>query len=515
MECILSIELGTNAVRVYAFDRDGKSLGAAKGSYPTFHPDPDSSEQDPEQIFITMLYVVKNFLSEKIHPRKYQVLSICFSASMHSVLAIDKHGVPLGNAITWADNRGKKEAQILCESPLAGKIYGATGTPIHPMSPLIKITWFRKQDKGRFQQTAKFLSIKSYIIQQLTGAYVIDYSLASATGLLDIYTRQWHPDSLAYAGITAGQLPELLPITCSPGKLLPQYRISLGLSEGTKILVGSSDGCFATLGAGVWDDEKATITIEDSAAVRVVGTSVLQDEKQRVFNYILDEQHYVSGGPSNNGGIVFEWFAKQFGDFKKAYDIENCMDDLIAEAATVNPGSEGLLFLPYLLGERAPIWNANARGVFFGLNINHEKKHFTRATIEGILYEMYSIEKMLGEHRRINQISVNGSFASIPFCTQLIADIFQKPISISTNANSVSLGAYLLCATELGIYQNLDEAARSVASPDAFTPDKNKRDVYAKHYAIFETLSRKLVTEFDSLAALPGGPGITALAEKS
>src|SRR4051795_2571808 len=278
MECIISIELGTNAVRAYAFDLKGNTVGFAKGSYPTFHPNPDYSEQDPEQIFITMLYVLKNFLSEKIHPKKYKILSVCFSASMHSVLAIDKQGVPLGNAITWADNRGKKEAQVLRNSPLAETIYQATGTPIHPMSPLIKITWMKNQDKERFQQTYKFLTIKGYIIQQLTGAYVIDYSLASATGLMDIHNKKWDPTALDYAGITTHQLPDLVPIFYSPGKLLPQYRISLGLSAETKMLVGSSDGCFATLGAGVWHDGKATVTIEDSAAVRVVGQQALQDK---------------------------------------------------------------------------------------------------------------------------------------------------------------------------------------------------------------------------------------------
>ena len=139
-ECIVTVELGTNGVRVMAFDLAGNTLASMKGSYPTFHTEPDSSEQDPEQIFITMLYVLKNLLAEKIHPKHYQVLSICFSASMHSVLPIDRNGVPLGNAITWADNRGKKEAQELKHSPLGKKIYDNTGTPIHPMSPLIKIT---------------------------------------------------------------------------------------------------------------------------------------------------------------------------------------------------------------------------------------------------------------------------------------------------------------------------------------------------------------------------------------
>ncbi len=502
MDCIISIELGTNAVRIFAFDMQGNVIGFAKGAYPTFHPVPDHSEQDPEQIFITMLYILKNLLSEKIHPQKHKVLCICFSAAMHSVLAIDRNGVPLGNAITWADNRGKKEAQALKNSPLGKKIYNATGTPIHPMSPLVKIAWIKNHDKERFKQTWKFLSIKSYIIQQLADVYVIDYSLASATGLLNIHKKNWEPDSLKYAGISSDKLPELVPVFHAENKLRKEYQTLLGLSARTKIIVGSSDGCLAMLGSGAWKKDKATITIEDSGAMRVIGKQVLQDKKQRFFNYILTDNYYVSGGPTNNGGVVFELFAKQFGDFKNAFDIESSMEELIQEAAKVATGSDGLLFLPYLLGERAPIWNANARGVYFGLNINHERKHLIRATIEGILFEVYSISKTLEEHRTINSITVNGSFASIPFCTQLIADIFNKPVSISKNTNSVSLGAFLLSATEMNIYKDLDEAAQTVVLPDTYKPNKQNHSVYKKNFAIFENLITRLSDEFGAIANL-------------
>ncbi|MBS1662650.1 MAG: gluconokinase [Bacteroidetes bacterium] len=502
MDCIISIELGTNAVRVYAFDLQGGTIGFAKGSYPTFHPSPDYSEQDPEQIFITMLYVLKNLLNEKVHSKNYKVLYICFSASMHSLLAVDKSGAPLTNLITWADNRGKKEAGTLQTSPESDEIYKATGTPIHPMSPLVKIVWLKNQRPDLFQKTDKFMSLKSYIIQQLTGRVILDHSLASATGLLNIYKKQWEPAALQYAGISASQLPEAVPINHCPGKLLNQYRVSLGVSASTKILAGSSDGCFATLGAGVWDRHKATITIEDSAAVRVIGNSVLCDKKRRLFNYVLDDTHYVSGGPSNSGGIVFEWFAKQFGDFRNAYDLETCMDDLIREASGAQPGAEKLLFLPYLLGERAPIWDAQARGVFFGVNINHERKHFARAVIEGILYEMYSIGKMLQEHRDIKELSINGSFASLPFCTQLIADIFHLPVSVGTNASSVSMGAYLLTATEIGMYKNIEEASRSVTLTETCKPNTHNNNIYTRYYSVFENLTGKLASDFEALANL-------------
>src|SRR5688572_5917655 len=159
MECVITIELGTNAVRVFAFDLNGNVVASAKGSYPTFHIQPDYSEQDPEQIFITMLYVLKNLITESLQPQRYAVQSICFIASMHSVLAIDKQGAPLGNVITWADNRGKREADELKNSDLGKVLYQATGTPIHPMSPLVKIAWLKNNDKDRFAHTFKFLSI--------------------------------------------------------------------------------------------------------------------------------------------------------------------------------------------------------------------------------------------------------------------------------------------------------------------------------------------------------------------
>jgi gluconokinase len=504
MDCIITIDLGTSAVKIFAFDMNGKVIGTMKGSYPTFHTEPDYSEQDPEQIFITVLYVLKNFLNEKIHPGKWKVVAICFSAAMHSVLAIDKKGIPLGNAITWSDNRGKKEAQELKASARGKTIYDATGTPIHPMSPLIKITWLKNHDKARFKQADKFLSIKSYIIQQLTGEHIIDYSMASATGLFNIRSLQWEAGALDYAGISASRLPDPVPVFHVTKKLRKEYQTSLGLSSATNIIVGASDGTLATLGAGVWGEGKATITIEQSGAVRVVGKQVLQDDKQRFFNYLLDENYYVSGGPTNNGGVIFEWFARQFGDFRHSYGLEDCIDSLMHDVARVPAGSEGLLFLPYLLGERAPIWNANARGVYFGLNIKHEKQHFIRATIEGILYEIYSIGKTLEEHRSISSLSVNGSFASLPLWAQMIADIFNKPVSIKDNADSIGMGAFLLTATQMGIFKNLEEAAQTVVLPGAYKPQKQDHKVYMKYFAIFERLSSKLYDEFEAIADLQG-----------
>lgn len=507
MDCVITIEIGTGAIRVTAFDMDGELIASAKGAYPTFHVKPGYSEQDPEQIFITMLYILKNFLNEKIHSEKHNVISICFSSAMHSVLPIDKYGSPIGNAMVWSDNRAKSEAANLKNSSLGRSLYNATGTPLHAMSPLNKITWIKNNDKDRFLATKKFLSIKSYIIQQLTGEYVVDHSVASATGLLNIHKLIWEDDALHCAGITNQQLAEVVSVFYSPKKIKREYQTLLGLHDKVKILVGSSDGCMATLGAGVWGDGKATITFEESGAVRVVGKKILQDEQQRIFNYVLTEGNYVSGGPTNNAGSALEWYAKHFGVFNSDFNLEDCLADMISEAGKVAPGSDGLIFLPYLQGERAPIWNANARAVYFGLNIKHEQRHIIRSTLEGILYGFYSIGKSLEEHHPFQSLSANGTFASYPLLTQIMADIFNQPVNIKQNSgpDSVACGGFLLSATEMGIYKNLDEAAQKVKLVANFHPNSQTHEIYMKHFAIFEQLSVKLFEEFEAIADLQQG----------
>jgi gluconokinase len=286
--------------------------------------------------------------------------------------------------------------------------------------------------------------------------------------------------------------------------LKKEYQTLLGLHDKVKLLVGSSDGCMATLGAGIWNDGNATVTLEESGAVRVVGKEVLQDEKQRLFNYVLTDGNYVTGGPTNNAGSAFEWYAKQFGDFKKAFDLEDCIENLINDAGKVSPGAEGLIFLPYLQGERAPIWNANARGVYFGLNINHEQRHLLRATIEGILFAFYSIGKTLEEHRGFKSLSANGTFASYPLWTQMMADIFNKPVHIkqSSGSDSVACGGFLLSATEMGLYENLEQAAKKVKLQEGFLPQQKNHETYMKLFAIFERLGTKLFDEFEAIAEL-------------
>lgn len=502
METIITIDIETTAVRVIAFDLKGKQIVARKGTYPTFHTQPDYSEQDPEQVFITVLFVLKGLLNDPAFMKKSKVIAVVFSSSMHSILPVDKNGTPLGNAIIWADNRASKISAELKTSALGAEIYQATGTPIHPMSPLAKVTWIKTHDPERFAKTSKFISLKEYILYQFTGEYLIDYSLASATGFFNIHELAWESKSLNFAGISAEHLSKPVSIFNSELRLRPALAKSLRLSDKTKLIVGSSDGCFATLGSGVVGEGKATISITSSGAVRVAGKEVLRDEKQRFFNYILDKGLYVSGGPTNNGGVAFEWFARQFGSFSNGLDFEDSLNDLFKEAAQVSAGANGLLFLPYLLGERAPLWNANTRGVYFGVNITHEQSHFVRATIEGILFEIYSIGKLLQTYRKIDKLYVNGTYATLPLWSQIISDMFGKQVYINDNHDSANVGAAMLALTEMGVLGSLEAAATTIQSSKVYQSNQANHQKYQKLYAIFEKLSYKLTEEFDLIAEL-------------
>jgi len=502
MECILTVDINTSSVRIHAFDLTGQVLGMRKGSYPTFHPQADYSEQDPEQVFITTLYVLKNFLNEVIHPQKFKVKAICFCAAMHSVLAVDKNGRPLGNAIIWADNRGIKQAKLLKNSQECTQIYEASGTPIHPMSPLIKIAWMSQQDPERFAQAYKFISLKEYVLLQLTGEYLLDQSIASSTGMFDIHQLKWHTKALEFAGITPDRLSTPVSIFFDEVGLKKEYSKSLGLSSATKLIIGSSDGCSATLGSGNIAAEKATVTLASSGAVRVASKEILVDKSQRFFNYLLAEDYYISGGPTNNVGVVFDWFTQQFGSFDPRQDLEQVKEELLREAIQVSAGAKGLLFLPYLLGERAPIWNANARGVYFGLNITHGQKHLLRATVEGILFEVYSIGKLLAEHRNFSSISLTGSYASVPLFAQILTDIFGLPIHANTSVDNVALGTALIGLTGMNYFKNLNESSSNLPVTETYLPNAQNHDLYMRYFEIFERLSTKLEPDFELITAL-------------
>jgi gluconokinase len=488
MQIIIGVDIGTTSTRAIAFTPAGQVLCSHFQQYQTYRPEPEWSEQDPEEV----LAAVGHTLSQTIAGiNQEHLLGISFSCAMHGLLAVDAAGKPITRCLIWADNRSQPQAEALQHTEAGLAIQRHTGTPIHPMSPLCKLLWFRENQPAVLQQAHKFLSIKEYVFYRYFGKYLVDHSLASATGLFDIRQLHWYGPALELAGISPAQLASPVPTSHQEQQLNPEYARQLGLRRQVPFIIGASDGCLANLGAGATRPGIAALTIGTSGAIRIMSPQPAQESRQRLFSYILSADRYVVGGPVNNGGLILRWFRDTFAaELKQQAQVQGreAYDLVIAEAAQVPAGAQGLVFLPYLLGERAPVWDAAARGVFFGIGIHHTRAHFCRAVLEGILLGIYQIGLALEETTGpITEIHAGGGFARSATWVQLLADIFQKKVIITDTIESSAWGAALLGLEALG-WQAPAGQASPPAPQQAFMPDPQKHAIYQHNFSIFEKL---------------------------
>ncbi|MDP4088638.1 MAG: gluconokinase [Bacillota bacterium] len=499
MNYLIGVDIGTTSTKSIAFDLQGNILARRNIGYALISSEPSYSEQDPEEIFKAVVDSIRDVALETGR-KGYDLSGIAFSSAMHSVIAVDKHGKPLTNSIIWADTRSRNYAADLKSSGLGHEIYMKTGTPIHPMSPLCKIAWMRDNLAEIYSKAYKFISIKEYVLYKLFGEYVIDYSIASATGLFDIYNLEWDRKALDFAGIDAIKLSRPVDTMHKMLGLRDDYREYMGIAADIPFIVGASDGCLANLGTNAIRPGEAAVTIGTSGAIRVISDKPLNDEEERIFSYILTEDRFVLGGPVNNGGIVLRWFRDNFGDMEALQGKESNEDPydlLIDKAEKISAGSDGLIFLPYLLGERAPHWDANSKGVYFGINIKHSKAHFLRALLEGVIYGIYDVGRALVETTGdIHRIYATGGFVRSELWVQILADIFNKEVAIAESFESSCLGAAVLGMKSLNMIDSIDEVEKLVPVSKIFYPDGANHQMYSKLFKIYERLYGKLKDEF-------------------
>lgn len=484
MRYIIGIDIGTTNTKAVALTDEGEVLGSASVSYPVFSAGEGQHELDPVQLLEAVLAALRDVRVQTAAAPG--LAGISFSCAMHSLIAVDAAGEPMTRAITWADLRPAPYAKALRDSAAGRRIYQQTGTPVHAMSPLCKLLWLKVAEPDVFARAARFISIKEYIWWRLFGEYKLDLSLASATGLLDIRGFDWYPEALSVAGIGAGQLSELVACTYMATGLRPEYR-SLGLPPGLPFVIGASDGCLANLGSSAIRTGETALTIGTSGAVRMTAPAPEYDVRQRIFSYILTHRHYICGGATNNGGNVLQWYSNSV--LKQEGDI----DLLEKEANTVPPGCEGLVFLPYLRGERAPVWDADAKGVFFGVRSVHEQPHFIRSILEGVCYSLYqvgaSLEETLGP---IEHIYASGGFTRSKLWLQLVADVFMRRVYVTGTADASATGAAMMGFYALGIVPDLEDTAKMVRVVETYEPDGARHSIYMKNFEIFGELYGRL-----------------------
>lgn len=476
---VIGVDIGTSSTKVIAVRQDGKVIAHHQQDYPTQQPQPGHSEQDPEEI----LKAVKSGIRSVAGLAKHPPAAISFSSAMHSVMAVDKDNRSLTPLIIWADNRSQVIADRLRVSEQGSELFAQTGVPVHPMSPLCKIIWFREQEPEIYNNAAYFIGIKEYIFFRFFGKYITDHSIASATGLFNIHTLAWNEASLQLAGITPAQLPEPVPCETVITGLTADMAGEMAIPEDTRFVAGGSDGCLAQLGSNALDAGHATLTIGTSGAMRMTVNKPVTDASARLFTYVLTPGNYIIGGASNNGGVLIQWFINAF--VQAVADKKIPVESALEQAFAIPPGSDGLLCLPYLHGERAPVWDGHTKGAFIGVLPMHNAWHFLRAILEGMAYGLYSIAEALEETAGdIKKISVSGGFTASSDWVQMLADIFQCEMHLHQESDASAMGAVLIAFQGLKI----KPAFKDVLPEKVFTPDAAHAQTYRSAYTVYKKL---------------------------
>ena len=486
----LGIDLGTGSCKTVVVDEKAQVLGFGSSDYAASSLDEKWQEQDPSAVMDGMIRSVRNAVQAAGElPGACSGISI--GGALHSLMAVDKQASPLTGIMTWATGRAAREAELLrCASQAQG-LYQQTGCPIHGMYPLYKVLWLRKERPRAYKSAAYFVSAKEYVFKQLTGHQVVDYCLAAGSGFLNVHDLRWNDASLELAGIDASQLSNL----CDPGEV---FRLSnqdladrMGITLNTPIVLGTADAVNSSLGAGGVLPGQATCMIGTSGALRIISDRPVLDAASRTWCYAIDQKHWLVGGAINNGGIALSWLLDLFHSAfpNLPANVRLSFDDLMSLAARAGIGSGGIICLPFFAGERSPNWNLHAKGVFFGLALDHKAEHLARAVLEGISFRFRSVYDVLSEITGdIREVRASGGFTRSPFWLQMTADVLNRELAVPAWGETSSLGAALWAIKGADTLSALEDIENMVSIGDLCRPEPKTVEVYVKIYEVYKDL---------------------------
>lgn len=486
---IVAIDLGTSAARAALFDLSARPRRVVRQSYALLAPQPGWSEQDPEEIVSAVVTCLREIAGQV--GQADEILCVTFSSQMYSVLALDEAGRPVSNSITWNDRRAAVIADALRPNREFRELAAPTGCPISEIFPLYKILWLKQTLTGH--ANLKFVSIKDYVIARLTGRLLADWSTASASGLLDVAAKEWHAPLLAFAGLARGaNLPEV----ASPRHVIQHWSSKagdLGILDGTPLVLGGGDGPLSSLGIGAVSPGSIAVNVGTSAALRVTVDTPAVDPAGKLWTFVADEALWVTGGITG-GGLVYDWLIRTYFASQETQDsgrVYQHVDDLVR---SVPPGAEGLLFIPYLSGQQSPDWDADQRGAFIGLGVQHGPAHFARAVLEGLAFSLYRIANAVGpafQHNR-GRIYMSGGITRSDVWLELAADVFGCDVFALENTEGSAKGSMLLGLLALGLITNPAELSAPDTEYRIFTADETNHQAYQDIFDRFENVLQRL-----------------------
>lgn len=490
MSVYLALDIGTSSTKAALYQGDGMLLGSSSASYGVSYPHPGWAEQDPRDWWRAVQAVCREVLQANGTP---QVRAVCLSGQAPSCVPVDRQGRPLREAILWLDRRAAPQADWLRERLGSERAEAISGNTLDGYYGGVKWLWFRQQEPELYKKTWKILQASGYVTLQLTGEAAVDHSQAGlCSPAYNLRRRSWDTQACEVMGINEWVLPALLHAWEVVGQVSRKAAAATGLPIGTPVVCGGGDYACACLGAGVLRAGTAAMMLGTSGNLLVPAP---RGTDTRLFNTVHVTGEGLSLGGVLAGGAV-RWFIEMLGD-----DDPDLLTILENEALQVPPGAEGLIFLPYLMGERTPIWDPDARGVFLGLSSRHRRGHLYRAVLEGVALAYRQMVKIFASvGSPIDEvIAINGGARS-PLWRQIFADILGIPIRWRPHSGGTALGAAFLAAHGIGDQPGFDSLPAWLEPTLDTFPNLEPAEVYARHDAIFKALHGRLKDDFHLLA---------------
>lgn len=504
---ILAHDLGTTGNKATLYNAEGRLVSSIFEAYEVEYAQTGWAEQNPEDWWQAVCTSTQKLLRQA-GVAADDIACITFSGQMMGCVPLNKQGQPLRNAIIWADQRAVTQEQWLSQRISPEALYRITGHRLSASYTICKILWLRDHQPDIYQATHKFVQAKDAMVARLTGEFVTDHSDASSTNLYALEQGDWSEQILEAAQLNPAQLPALRRSIDVVGQVRAEIAAEVGVAAGTPVVIGAGDGLCAAAGAGVVDEGDAFNYIGSSSWIALATRQPIYDPQQKTFCFA----HLVPGmfspcGTMQAAGASYQWARDQLSlpEIAAAAELKLSPYDLMNLSGEKSPvGAKGLLFLPYLLGERSPRWNTRARGGFIGLTIRHTRTDMIRAVLEGITLNLRVIlEAFTQQGASIQAMRLIGGGARGRFWNQMMANIYGLPVQrLAILEEATSMGAAVAGGVGVGLYKDFSMAKEMNRIAEVIEPDPAAQAAYDKLYPIFEATYHALTPIYDKLAEL-------------
>jgi sugar (pentulose or hexulose) kinase len=494
MECLLGVDVGTSGTRAALVALDGKIIDKAYTNYDYRTPAPNWVEQDADVYWSSVCKVLQP-VKQKIQDRSAKIVGLAVSGLAPDSLAVGKDGQPLYPAILWMDRRATKEEQWLKESIGADSIYKLTGNVIDPYYGLLKTLWLKNNRPDIYRRAGKIINVTDFIVSRLTGNFVTDYCHGACTGIaFDIRRRQWDQAMLQAVGIEADKLPELQPADSIAGYVTKEAASQTGLTEGIPVAVGTTDGLANITAAGIREMGENVISLGTSYVWGVLCRAENLAPKMLNVPGLGGPDSYLTIAALAFTGGLYKWLR----DYIYQNDTEDAFAAMDREAEKIQPGCGGLLTLPYFAGERTPIWDSYARGVFFGLAINHSAASLFRSALEGVALALLDNLKRMREAGLVikQEMIVTGGGAKSALLRKILADVLGLEITFVGGDISAEIGDAFIAGKAVKVYPDYQFIKKTLPVLAQTSPDSGLNKYYDR---VYEEVYRELYPRLKEL----------------